>query len=439
MGTPVATRFPYGILSDSIGTFSRAVNTAKGTDIASAATTDIGAALGNYVQITGTTTITGLGTVGAGVIRFLTFTGILTLTYNATSLILPTSASIVTAAGDTATLISEGSGNWRCITYQRATGTALVGGATGDVSSNTATSVDSELVLFNSTTGKSIKRGNGFSGFAFLTAGVVTAIASTGTGSVVLATSPTLVTPVLGVATATTVNRVTLTAPATGSTLTIADGKVLTANNTLTLTGVDGSTVSLGSGGTVLYNGGALGTPSSATLTNATGLPISTGVSGLAANIATFLGTPSSANLASALTDKTGTGVTVFANTPTLVTPVLGAATAASIALAQGLHGSATITTAATTADQVAIAVSSTTYRAIIAEIQVTSSTSYHIFEMLIIHDGTSASHTVLGDIFTGTALTTVNSDVNTGNLRLLVTPTNAVTTYKIVYRALNA
>ena len=294
-------------------------------------------------------------------------------------------------------------------------------------------------MLFNSTTGKSIKRGNGFSGFAFLTAGVVTAIASTGTGSVVLATSPTLVTPVLGVATATTVNRVTLTAPATGSTLTIADGKVLTANNTLTLTGVDGSTVSLGSGGTVLYNGGALGTPSSATLTNATGLPISTGISGLAANIATFLGTPSSANLASALTDKTGTGVTVFANTPVLVTPVLGAATAASIGLAQGLHGSATITTAATTADQVAIAVSSTTYRAIIAEIQVTSSTSYHIFEMLIIHDGTSASHTVLGDIFTGTALTTVNSDVNTGNLRLLVTPTNAVTTYKIVYRALNA
>lgn len=75
----------------------------------------------------------------------------------------------------------------------------------------------------------------------------------------------------------------------------------------------------------------ALGVPSSATLTNATGLPISTGVSGLGTGIATFLATPSSANLISAMTDETGTGSLVFANTPTLVTPVLGVATATSI------------------------------------------------------------------------------------------------------------
>jgi hypothetical protein len=68
----------------------------------------------------------------------------------------------------------------------------------------------------------------------------------------------------------------------------------------------------------------ALGTPSSGTLTNATGLPISTGVSGLGTGVATFLATPSSANLASAVTDETGTGALVFANSPTLVTPALG-------------------------------------------------------------------------------------------------------------------
>jgi hypothetical protein len=74
-----------------------------------------------------------------------------------------------------------------------------------------------------------------------------------------------------------------------------------------------------------------LGTPQSGTLTNCTGLPISTGVSGLGSNVATFLATPSSANLRAAVTDETGTGALVFANTPTLVTPVLGVATATSI------------------------------------------------------------------------------------------------------------
>lgn len=112
---------------------------------------------------------------------------------------------------------------------------------------------------------------------------------TTGSGNVVLSASPTLVTPTLGVATATSINKVALTAPATGSTLTIADGKTLTASNTLTFTGTDGSSVAFGTGGTVLFNGGALGTPSSGTLTNATGLPISTGVSGLGTGVATAL------------------------------------------------------------------------------------------------------------------------------------------------------
>lgn len=75
----------------------------------------------------------------------------------------------------------------------------------------------------------------------------------------------------------------------------------------------------------------ALGTPSSGTLTSCTGLPISTGVSGLGTGVATFLATPSSANLAAAVTDETGSGALVFGTSPTLTTPVLGAATATSI------------------------------------------------------------------------------------------------------------
>jgi hypothetical protein len=75
----------------------------------------------------------------------------------------------------------------------------------------------------------------------------------------------------------------------------------------------------------------ALGTPASGTLTNATGLPIATGVSGLATGVAAFLATPSSANMAAMVTDETGSGSNVFATSPTLVTPVLGVATATSV------------------------------------------------------------------------------------------------------------
>jgi hypothetical protein len=80
----------------------------------------------------------------------------------------------------------------------------------------------------------------------------------TGSGALVFANTPTLVTPVLGVASATSINKVAITAPATSATLTIADGKTLTASNTLTFTGTDASSVAFGAGGTVLYSGGAL-------------------------------------------------------------------------------------------------------------------------------------------------------------------------------------
>ena len=66
---------------------------------------------------------------------------------------------------------------------------------------------------------------------------------STGTGSTVLSTSPTLATPILGVASATSVNKVAITTPSTGATLTIVDGKTLIANNSLTLAGTDATTM----------------------------------------------------------------------------------------------------------------------------------------------------------------------------------------------------
>lgn len=89
----------------------------QGSDIASASSIDLGAAAGQYVKVTGATAITSLGTVNAGVMRWIEFTGNLTLTHNATSLKLPGSVNIATTSGDVASFVSLGGGNWKCLGF----------------------------------------------------------------------------------------------------------------------------------------------------------------------------------------------------------------------------------------------------------------------------------------------------------------------------------
>lgn len=120
----------------------------------------------------------------------------------------------------------------------------------------------------------------------------------TGTGAAVFATSPTLVTPALGVASATTVNKVTVTAPATGSTLTIADGKTLTVSNDATVSGTNTGDVA--------------------------NTAVTTG------KLSQFAAT-TSAELAGVISDETGSGALVFGTSPTLTTPTLGVATVTTV------------------------------------------------------------------------------------------------------------
>lgn len=105
--------------------------------VASAATTDIGAVNSLTVEITGTTSITSLGTTYSGP-RFLRFAGVLTLTHSA-SLNLPGAANITTAAGDTCIAVPNLSASgWNITAYMQAVGIGVPAGTVIDYAASTA-------------------------------------------------------------------------------------------------------------------------------------------------------------------------------------------------------------------------------------------------------------------------------------------------------------
>lgn len=134
-------------------TFTRAINEPPIVTLASASTTNIGAAGANTISVSGSVTITAFDSVASGIIRRLVFQGALTLTHNAASLILPSSASITTAAGDVAEFVSLGSGNWRCTGYTRSSGHPVVTIFSREFTSGQETLTPGGLITINHTLG----------------------------------------------------------------------------------------------------------------------------------------------------------------------------------------------------------------------------------------------------------------------------------------------
>jgi hypothetical protein len=145
----------------------------------------------------------------------------------------------VVEAGDTIRALIDTPGNTQAnwaiaqnnIGYTPVTNarTLTINGTAYDLSANRSWTVGDALIS------------NPLSQFAATTSAQLAGVISdeTGSGSLVFAISPTLVTPILGVATATTINKVTITAPATGATLTIANGKTLSVTDNATLSGTN--------------------------------------------------------------------------------------------------------------------------------------------------------------------------------------------------------
>jgi hypothetical protein len=342
-------------------------------------------------------------------------------------------------------------------------GSIVLEGATANDHETTITVTDptaDRTITLPDATGTVALTNNKLDAFAATSSSELRTVISdeTGTGGLVFADTPTLITPNIGAATGTslvlsgdlTVNGTTTTINSTE--ITIDDKNlVLGAVTTPTDAGADGGGLTLkgatdktfnwvdatdswtssehmdlASGKVLKINGTEVlsatqYTGNAATVTN--GITTASKISALAAT--------SSSELAGVISDETGTGALVFANTPTLVTPVLGAATATSIALPDVLLGSAlaTASTSATTIDTW----SATTYSSAKYIVQMKKGNDIEVIELLVTVDGNNSVYlTEYADVISNAELGTTNAVYSSGNVLLQVTGASADTAVKV-------
>lgn len=194
----------------------------------------------------GTNTATNIGSTTAQY-SILRCTGSRVATRNINAPAWDISSGVLTNYSKTYLVVNETTGGQAVVL--RATNSATPTFTTGVTIANGERALctwnGSDFVIIGATINNLVPVARGGTGISSFGTGVATALGQnvTGSGGIALAISPSFTTPTLGVATATSINKVTFTAPATSATLTIANGKTLTANNSIALTGTDATTM----------------------------------------------------------------------------------------------------------------------------------------------------------------------------------------------------
>ncbi len=194
-----------------------------------------------------------------------------------------------------------------------------------------------------------------------------------------------------------------------------------------TVVGTLAATTFSGSGASLTNIPNAALTNSSVTVN---GTAIALGASGtVTAAAGTLTGATLNATVtASSLTSVGTLGTVTVTNTATVGTLAIDTT---------GIMDSAVLVTSTTTSNQVVDTKAIATYRAVKYQITVTSGSAYEYTEVQLLHDGTTAYINEINTMLTGAALATFDADISAGNLRLLVTPVNAITTIKSIVTAI--
>ena len=202
---------------------------------------------------------------------------------------------------------------------------------------------------------------------------------------------------------------------------------LITARNGINI-GFPGIAATISSNGSAIFTGIVTATSFAGNLTGDVTGNSDTATYSSSSGISTY------STLSGISTYATTAGIATYSTVAGVSTNVSGGtADVTALILPDGLIS--TLTSTLTTISETSIdTFSASLYRSVKYQIQITRGSEYQITEVFIVHDGTSSYGTEYATVKTGSTLSSFSTDIDSGNVRLLVTPTNTVsTTFKLI------